>query len=65
MNCHACNLEIIEGNYVIIPTHKKTSKGIIASTINIILCDSCVQKVSGQIVGSAKIVEAEIVKENV
>ena len=61
MNCKACNIEVIEGNYVILPTHKKTPQGIIASVQNVILCDVCIAKVQGQIIRSAKVSEGEIV----
>ena len=61
MKCQTCNIEVEECNYVVIPIHKKTSQGVIASTKNVILCDTCVKKVTGQIIGIAKVVDGEIV----
>ena len=63
MKCEKCNKEVVEGNFVVVPCHKQTPQGIVASVMHIILCDVCCQGINTKIVGSAKVVDAEIVTE--
>ena len=62
MVCEKCGKEITEGNFINVPCHKQTPQGIISSFIHVIVCDVCSVGIMNKIGGSAKIVEAEIVK---
>jgi hypothetical protein len=62
MQCEKCHREIIEGNFVQVPCHKNTNAGVIATFIHVIACDECCKQITHKIAGSAKVVEAEIVK---
>lgn len=64
MLCEKCNKEIIEGNFVQVPAQLRTAQGIISSLLHIVCCDECSKTVPHKIAGSAKIVEAELIKEN-
>ena len=60
MQCEKCSAKINEGNFVSVPAHKATPSGIVACKMIVICCDNCATGISNKI-GSAKIVDAEIV----
>jgi hypothetical protein len=62
MQCEKCSKEIIEGNFVQVPVHQVTPRGVIATVIHVICCDTCCQSITQKISGSAKVLDAEIVE---
>lgn len=64
MNCEQCKKEIIEGNFVQVPVQVRTAQGIISNLLHIVCCDECSKTIQYRIVGSAKVIEAELIKEN-
>ena len=61
MQCERCSQHLTEGNFLYLPMTQQTPRGTVSTFIHAILCDSCAKTVPNSIVGSAKLIEAEIV----